>query len=338
MPYLYPIWFCSVFLLIISTFKTRKRTIFQPYIWLVSFIICIYSYCCWKNFEQSKVIESTFSEPSTIIFISILSHIFLKTGISKLQISALFVITGGVIFPIFCSQGFSNINVIIVFKHILSNFLFSCVNMIYEIKIKPHSETIWDFLFTSSLFIFVFSSNFMIISQILQKKRTVEFFLNNTNFLLCVLETYSIIYSFIMVFQFLPVTRTLLKLFLSTLSGLFEGIFLIHSVKVFDVFSFLIISVGVVLYNMKEIKIFFTARINNKKKHSAIFDISQENNVISNDASFVYEHRLEDCPKILLDMVNTTDTEAIKSNSSHVNTESFRKTKPPGSNQSSDSQ
>lgn len=323
MPYLYPIWICSVFLLIISTFKTKKRIIFKPYIWLVSFIICIYSYCCWKNFEQSKVIESTFSEPSTIIFITILSYFFLGTGISRMQISALFVITGGVIFPIFCSHGLSNIDITIVFKHILTNFLFSCVNIIYEIKIKPFVETIWDFLFTSSLAIFGLSSFFMIVNHILVAKKKIDFIFNYTNTLLCILETYSIIYNFVMVFQFLPVARTILKLFLSTLSGLIEGIFLIHSVKAFDVFSFLIISLGVVLYNMKEIKILITTRFGKKKKLKNQINITQKGNDTLNETCLVYQHNLEDTSSNPSENVKIPELRAIEADDYQVGPPQF---------------
>lgn len=248
-PYILPIWFCSAFVVAISFFKDKRKKLVDLYISPVSLILLIYSYLSWKNYEKSNVIETTLSEPSTIVLICLLSKIFLGTKITKIRISAIFTITIGVILPVLFSKNMSNIDPMVVFKHVAVNVVFCLINMIFEIKIKAKISSIWSFLFTSNFMIFTCGLIFLIYQYIIKQIVTFNFLKDKKVYLICMLESYSSIFNFLLVFLFKPVPRTLLRLLVSSLAGLYEGIFLIHSVKFLDVISLFIVSFGVFLYN-----------------------------------------------------------------------------------------
>lgn len=248
-PCLFPLWFCSIFVFLVSAIMDKKKKIYDMNIWIISLVILAYSYLTWKNYQTSNVLEASLSEPSTIVFICILSKIFLGTKITKIRISALFIITIGVILPVLFSKNMSNINFYIVFKHIMTNFIFSCVNMFYEIGIKRKVNTIWEFLFTSNLFILCVSSIFIGYDVFLNDLKKTGFLTDSKVYCVSLYESYSLIYNSMLVFTFNPVPRTLLRLLISLLSGLYEGLFIRNSVKKIDVSSLLIVAFGVLLYN-----------------------------------------------------------------------------------------
>ncbi|KRH94233.1 Drug/Metabolite Transporter [Pseudoloma neurophilia] len=249
MPYLYPLWTLSVFLLIVSSFKASKKEIYEPYTWLVGLIISAYAYFCWKNYEKSKVLEATYSEPSTVIFICLLSWLFLETNISLIQIFAILIISFGLILPVFFTNDGSNLNFVMIFKHVFTNFLFSCINILYELKIKTGHQSMFDFLFTISFFLFFVTSIFLTVEHFILQRTGLSYMISSTNLIICVLETYTVLFGLSLIFILAPVARTLLRLVLSSFAGLYEGVFLINSIKFLDILSLFVVASGTVLYN-----------------------------------------------------------------------------------------
>lgn len=271
LPFLLPCWFTSFIILLISTYKDKERIYYDKYISFSCIILVIHSYFNWRNNTESNIIESSLSEPSSIIFICLLSKIFLKTKITKIRISAIFIILIGFILPIlFSSKNISNINYKIVLKHIFVNFIFSLLNMFYEIKIKKRIKNIFSFFFTSNLLIFSICTIFLFFEYFMKNIQNFNFLKDKKVYFICLLESYSCIFNFVLVYLFKPVPRTLLRLLISLLCGLYEGIFLINSIKSVDIFSFLIVAFGVLLYNTDYFKCLIIKRKKRKKIERSI--------------------------------------------------------------------
>lgn len=262
MPYLFPLWFCSVFVFLAAFKKNKDRKHFDPWIWFISLFMMVFSYFTWKNNVRSNVIEASLAEPSAIVFICIFSKIFLGTKITKLRFSALVIITVGIILPVLFSNNRSNIDFFMVLKHIGTNFIFCAINMIYELKIKSNVSSIWSFLYISNLFVLVCTSIFLIFEYFTTEMYKFVFLRDITTYIVCICESFSLVYNFVMVFLFKPVPRTLIRLIVSIMSGLYEGIFLFQNVKSADLISFFIVTLGVLLYN----KDYFMFRLLNKTK------------------------------------------------------------------------
>ncbi|ELQ76238.1 Drug/Metabolite Transporter (DMT) Superfamily [Trachipleistophora hominis] len=254
MPYILPLWFFNLIIVVVSFMFVKKRKYYDFYICLLSVMLVVQSYYSWMNIKKSKVIEAGIAETSSIIFMCILSRIFMKTRITKPRVFAMLITSFGLLMPILFSKEETNINFSTVAGHVCCHFIFCIINIIYELKIKAKITSIWSFFFTSNFFCLILSS-FVLLYELLDKGIDLRRVLKDIKvYIIISSESFSILFAFALIYMFLPVERTFLKLVINITAGIFESAVLDKNLKIWDVLSLVIVSLGVFVYNIEYIR------------------------------------------------------------------------------------
>lgn len=251
MPYILPLLVSSLLAIVISSGRIKERRCFNVYICLASLLLVVQSYFSWKNIEKSKVIESSLAEPSGVIFTCILSKIFIKTRITKLRVLAMIIITFGILLPLLFNKENTNIHFSIVAKHIFCSLLFSVINILYDMKIKPKMQTIMHFLFMSSFWCLILSTLVFIFDVFSREIALYGVLKDKKAYAVVLLESGSIFMNYGLVFCLKPIERTLLKLLINLSAGMIEGVILKRNIRISDASSLCIVGFGVIVYNIE---------------------------------------------------------------------------------------
>lgn len=254
MPYILPLWFFNLILLIISYMFAKKRKYYDFYIYLVSVMLVAQSYYSWMNIKKSKVMEASIAETSSVIFMCILSRMFMNTRITKPRVLAMIMTSFGLLMPVLFSKENTNIRFTTVAGHVFCHFIFCVINIIHELKIKAKITSIWSFFFTSNFFCLILTS-LVLVYELVNKGIDFRGVLRDPKVYVVVsAESFSIIFTFALIYTFLPVERTFLRLLINITAGLFESAVLDKNLKVWDVLSLAIVSLGVLVYNIEYIR------------------------------------------------------------------------------------
>lgn len=229
--------------LLISSICLEKRSFLDFKISLISLCFFISTLCFTVAIKYLNVFVVSMSLQTKLIFIYVLSNIFVEVQVHPLQIIGIVLIIAANSLSNYQLHSTESVLIKYIAIAIAGNFVSACAYIIFETKIKSVVKNHWDYLFTFTFSSALFNLPFFIINF---KKRSLSFL----DVFFIITSTFDTVCLTKISFHIKPVQRMLLSIIICVSITFLYNFALKETIGLFRLLCFVLTYLGTFLYEL----------------------------------------------------------------------------------------
>lgn len=252
-----PTFIASIFSLLGSTLMTKKYKLPDRFQFAMVALLILYGVLIWNCNEKVKSFVIGICAPSKIIFTCILTKIFVGLKFKTSQSIGLLLILIGILLSQvnLYDEKSTNISVFHIILCIFNGFIFSTLNLSFEIYQNKFQTSFWELCFTCSLISVPISFSVCVFELLRKNLRPKDIFLQENLFYIFIADYIELAVKISMLYSISPIYRSTLVLLLSLTIGIVDCmIFDTQNLSFINISSLLIANLGLVVFDYEQVK------------------------------------------------------------------------------------